>query len=62
MRRGIVLLLWALLAAPGCTWETGRAWQRHECLRQPGQDAQQRCADARRDGSPAPVRLGPARS
>ncbi len=45
VQRLAAALLACLLAAPGCTWDAGRAWQRNECLRQPTPDAQRRCEE-----------------
>ncbi|CAM3979710.1 hypothetical protein [Paracidovorax anthurii] len=50
MRRwGALLLLPCVFMVPGCALidarEAGRAWQRHECLRQPSPDAQRRCEE-----------------
>lgn len=53
MNRWILLLLPCVLAMPGCadvdTRESGRAWQRNECLHQPGQSAWRQCDEAMQD-------------
>lgn len=53
MKRWFALLLPCLWMVAGCAVidarEAGRAWQRHECLRQPSPDAQRSCQEAMRE-------------